>query len=201
MIARLRGRVVDRSTDWVILDVGGVGYLLTCPSAVIAGLPSDAEVLLHTHTFVRETALVLYGFDSRDTCEVFERLLGASGVGPKLAISLLSAYTPDQLRQIVATEDASALRSVGGVGAKGAARLVLELRGKLGEPLYPADAVLSPVGVFGELAVTLSALGYEAHEVASAIAALPDASQDLDIAALVRLSVRHLRPPLAAESA
>jgi holliday junction DNA helicase RuvA len=133
MIGSLRGRLVDRWTKGeVLVEVNGVGYRVTIAPGTVGKLGAlDEDVFLHIHTHVREDALILYGFPTRDERACFEVLISAHGVGPALAMSVLSSHTPDSLRHAVATDDVDALTIVPGVGKKTAARLLIELKSKL----------------------------------------------------------------------
>src|SRR6185503_13072964 len=138
-----------------------------------AGLPRDGEVLVHTVTYVREDTLALYGFATTDERRAFEQLLTATGVGPKLALAVLAVHAPDALRRAVTAGDADALTLVPGVGRKGAARLVLELKGKLGDgPVeIPAEPGVRPA--YADVREALGALGYGPAEVKTALETLP----------------------------
>ena len=135
MIARLTGRCVHVDEESLILDVGGVGYLVRTTTAVLhrAHGAGDAAVTVHVHTKVRDDAIQLYGFDSMVEQQVFERLLTLQGVGPKLALAVLSTCSPEDLRRAADHEDVALLQSVPGVGPKVARRIVTELRGALSD--------------------------------------------------------------------
>src|SRR6185503_16761082 len=130
MIASVTGVLVDRAGDTIVVQTdGGVGYALTVPAGVAERLPAEgARVSLHTELVVKEDGWALYGFDRPLERHVFQRLLGASGFGPKLALALLSALGPERTVRSVLARDLAALSSVGGVGKKKAERLVLELQ-------------------------------------------------------------------------
>ena len=129
MIARLRGRIAGRSTGGLIFDVNGVGYLVhAAPSVQRLG---DGEITVEIHTVVREDALQLYGFGTSDEREVFELLLSVSGVGPKVALAIISGSTPSELRRAIALDDVKRFQAIPGVGLKTAQRVVLELKEKL----------------------------------------------------------------------
>jgi holliday junction DNA helicase RuvA len=134
VIARLRGRVVARSPAGVVLDVNGVGYLVAATASVL-GLESatadDGEITVETHLHVREDALQLYGFASVEERELFELLLGVSGVGPKVALAIVSGSSPSELRRAIARDDLKRFEAIPGVGRKTAQRVVLELKEKL----------------------------------------------------------------------
>jgi Holliday junction DNA helicase RuvA len=129
VIARLRGRIAGRTTSGLILDVNGVGYLVNAaPSVLRLG---DGEIAVEIHTVVREDALQLYGFATAEEREVFELLLGVSGVGPKVALAIVSGSTPSELRRAIALDDVKRFQAIPGVGLKTAQRVVLELKEKL----------------------------------------------------------------------
>ena len=129
MIARLRGRVSGRAGTGLIVDVNGVGYLVNAtPSVHRLG---DGEVTIEVHTVVREDALQLYGFAAADERELFEMLLSVSGVGPKVALSIVSGSTPAELRRAIARDDVKRFQAIPGIGLKTAQRVVLELKAKL----------------------------------------------------------------------
>jgi Holliday junction DNA helicase RuvA len=129
VIARLRGRIAGRSTGGLIFDVNGVGYLVNAaPSVQRLG---DGDITIEIHTVVREDALQLYGFGTSDEREVFELLLGVSGVGPKVALAIISGSTPSELRRAIALDDVKRFQAIPGVGLKTAQRVVLELKEKL----------------------------------------------------------------------
>lgn len=178
MIALLRGRLVARDLDGVVLDVAGVGYRVhVAPGSV--GNSLGGELTLHTHLAVREDALTLYGFPDPAARELFEVLLGVNGVGPKVALAAVATLGTDGLRRAVATEDVAAITRVPGIGRKGAQRIVLELRGRLAvdELVGTAAAGVTPNGTsvgrpptpVAEVAEALGALGYGPSEVRTAL--------------------------------
>jgi Holliday junction DNA helicase RuvA len=207
VIASVRGRVVALTGQAAVLEVGGVGLLVQCSPAALAGLRPGEEALLHTSLVVREESLTLYGFAEADERVVFEVLQTASGVGPRLAQAMLAVHPPDALRRAVATEDLAALVQVPGIGRKGAQRIVLELRERLGPPLGGAAAG----GARAEAAVPLEepwraqlhaallGLGWSAREADEAVEAVaPQAQEQVDaggapdVAALLRQALRSL---------
>jgi Holliday junction DNA helicase RuvA len=146
MIARLRGRISGRAGSGLIVDVNGVGYLVNAtPSVQRLG---DGEVTIEIHTVVREDALQLYGFATADERELFELLLGVSGVGPKVALAILSGSTPAELRRAIARDDVKRFQAIPGIGLKTAQRVVLELKAAVadaaaaGEDLAARDALV-----------------------------------------------------------
>lgn len=177
MIAQLRGRVAHRDLGRVVVDVGGVGYLVH----VVAGerIPPRGEpVELHTSLQVREDAMTLYGFTDRDALVVFELLLTASGVGPKLALAAVGTHRPEVLRTAIGGSDVATLTDIPGVGRKVAERLVLELKEKVGLPAAGLPAPQDARGAdpeptaLAEVRDALLGLGYSAGEVQQALAAV-----------------------------
>lgn len=140
MIALVRGTLAYKSIDHVIIDVGGVGYRLFIPLSTFYSLPDKGEISLFTHTHVREDALLLYGFLSLEEKDLFVILIGISGIGPKLAINILSHIPAGDLKRAIAAGDIKRLSGLPGIGKKTAERLVLELKDKIG----PADSFAAP---------------------------------------------------------
>jgi len=134
VIASVRGRVAALSPSGAVVEVGGVGLEVQCAPGTLAGLRLGAEATLATSLVVREDSLTLFGFADDDERQVFELVQTASGVGPKLAQAMLAVHSPDELRRAVSSEDLTALMQVPGIGRKGAQRIVLELRDRLGAP-------------------------------------------------------------------
>ncbi len=176
MIAHVRGPVVHRGTDHVVIDVGGLGYLVHVAS--LDGIPPRGEVVeLHTSMQVREDSMTLYGFRDRAGLDTFELLLTSSGVGPKLALAALRTHSAETLRVAIATADTPTLTAVPGIGKKVADRVVLELRDKVGavgdldiDDLGGGSGV--PTTPAGEAREALVALGYSSTEVAAALSGI-----------------------------
>jgi holliday junction DNA helicase RuvA len=196
MIAHVRGRVAHRGTGTVVVDVGGLGYLVHVTGA--SPLPARGEqVELHTSLQVREDSMTLYGFTERGALELFELLLSSSGVGPRIALAALGTHRPDTLRMAIAGSDVATLTAVPGIGKKVAERLVLELKDKVGA-FAAADGDAAVVGAGpaadarAEVREALLGLGYSAGEAQEALAAVdPDREGD-DAADLLRLALREL---------
>lgn len=198
MIGLLRGTLALRDSDEVIVETTGVGYRVAVSPDTSAALGElGQEVLLHIHHHIREDAQALYGFFSHEERRIFEGLISAHGVGPALAMAILSVHSPGQLAGILAGDDIDALCLVPGVGKKTATRLLVELKARLdigdvttavayGEsPDGPADAR-------SEVRQALAELGYSAEEVRDAISSLPAGEDPSDLlkAALQRLATR-----------
>jgi Holliday junction DNA helicase RuvA len=191
VIGSLRGRLVERTmTGQVLVEVGGVGYVALVPSGTLARLGEPGrEVHLHVSTQVREDAITLYGFSTRDERVCFESLLAAQGVGPALALAVLSVHGPDALRRALAEDDVDALCLVPGVGRKTAARLLLDLKARLSGTEPDVEAVvaasvdgngagpLSP-SPRSEVRAALASLGYGPDEVREAVRDLPDEGEE-----------------------
>jgi Holliday junction DNA helicase RuvA len=175
VIGFLRGTVIDRTASEVLLDVHGVGYrVLVSPATIVALGEPGATAVVHTYLHVREDALMLYGFPTRDERACFEALLGAHGVGPALALAILSVHRPASLREVLATDDVEGLCLVPGVGKKTAARLLLELKARLDLPDGDLAVVLGgEAGPRNEVREALVALGYGPEEVRDAVRDLP----------------------------
>jgi holliday junction DNA helicase RuvA len=196
VIGSLRGTVLARTTDTeVVLEVGGVGYRVSVTTATAAGLRVNTAAFLHVHTHVREDAIVLYGFLHDDERRCFEALIGAHGVGPSLALAVLSALSPARLCTAVLEEDVGALCAVPGIGRKTAARLVIDLKSRLELPdlssvvLSTADGAPSPRA---EARAALAQLGYGPEEIARALESLPAEGK---VDELLRLALRELAAP------
>jgi Holliday junction DNA helicase RuvA len=193
----LRGVVLDRdAVGELLVEVGGgVGYRVTVPAGTMSVIDGPgAPVFLHVHTHVREDAITLYGFATADERRCFEALIGAHGVGPALALAILSSLSPPSLRRAVATDDVDALTVVPGVGKKTAARLLLDLKSKLELPDGDVDVMLASVNGNGhtaraEVKAALAGLGYGAEEVRDATRDLPD---DGAVEDLLRDALRQL---------
>lgn len=178
MISFLRGRLAAVDGNVVIVDVAGVGYAVSVPAAALGRLPKPGqELTLYTSMHVREDSWNLYGFTSPEERRTFELLLGVAGVGPKLALAVLSAVGPAGLSRAVLLGDAAVLARVPGVGKKTAQRLILELKGRLGLPEGETGAAALPPGAatgdpFSEAAEALAALGYSGAELGRALEAV-----------------------------
>ncbi len=138
MIARLRGRAVANTPDGLVLDVGGVGYLVAATPTAVRKADGADEVSLHTYLHVREDALQLYGFAEAAERELFVQLLSVNGVGPKVALAIVSGSPAAELRRAIALEDAARFQAIPGIGKKTAERIVLELKGALADAIAPS---------------------------------------------------------------
>jgi holliday junction DNA helicase RuvA len=199
MIGSLRGSLAARTgTGEVLVDVGGVGYRVAVTPATAATFGSSSpaagspEVFLHVHTHVREDAIVLYGFLHDDERRCFEALIGAHGVGPSLALNVLSVLSPAALSTAVLEEDVTTLCTVPGVGRKTAARLLIDLRSRLDLPDLsgvPLGAALGERSPAAEARAALVELGYGSDEIRTALDGL---REDMEVEELLRLALREL---------
>ena len=189
MIAMLRGRAVERGEGRIVLDVGGVGYLLAATSSAIRlAVPDGEEVTLVTHLHVREDSMTLFGFANAAERTLFELLLGVSGVGPKAALAIVSSYAPDQIRRAIATADHALFTSISGIGMKTAERVVIDLKDKVGALPSTPDAAPEPVIADDHTAAREALVGL-GMSVAEAEAALRGLAGDLPVGERVRMAL------------
>jgi Holliday junction DNA helicase RuvA len=187
MIGRIRGTLVERFADGVVIDVAGVGYEIQMSGRDLMAMPQIGEdVVVHTHLHVREDLMMLYGFTDRAGRDLFRILLGASGIGPKIALAMLATLGPDAIRTAVLTDDVGALTSVPGIGTRSAQKLILDLRARLALPDGGIPGTDSAIGTVRE---ALEGLGYASGEITDALSGLDgsESAQDLLRAALQRL--------------
>lgn len=165
MIGSLRGVVLERTTDSsVLIEVGGVGYLVVVTPRTLAELEPTSQAFLHVHHHVREDAQTLFGFRERNELVAFQALLATHGVGPTMAMAILATHTPVVLADIIATSDVAALTMVPGVGKKTAERLMIELKGKMNLPILDGNSSTGS-STLGDVRDALLGLGYSADEV------------------------------------
>ncbi len=174
MIHRLRGQLVEKDMEGVVIDVGGVGYRASTSATTLRALPPiGEECVLHTRMVVREDAMLLFGFADKGERAAFDSLTGVSKVGPKLALSILSAMGPQEIAEAVGRGDVVKLASVPGLGKKTAERLVLELRGKNLAAFEPGILGGDAGGPYVEAREALTALGYSLEEAEKALKEVP----------------------------
>ena len=198
MIGRLSGIVLEKRPDRALVDASGVGYELHVPLGTFAALPAVGErASLHVHTHVREDAILLFGFATAEERELFERLITVSGIGPRLALVVLSGLPLPELVGAIAAQDARRLSSIPGVGKKLAERLGLELKDKVAG-IMPGAAASSPGGAAGAVGLAEDAvgallnLGYRRPQAEAAVKAAGDAAGAADLPALLSAALRHL---------
>jgi Holliday junction DNA helicase RuvA len=198
MIGQLRGRLTDKRPNQVLVDVGGVGYLVQVPLSTYAALGElHTEVTLLIHTHVREDAFSLYGFLSSREKHFFEMLLSASGVGPSLALKILSGMSVEELVPAIRNSDLGRLTKIPGVGRKTAERMVVELKDKLDAVTVEVERPVasSPAGVDADVVSALVNLGYEARAAEGAVAEARRENGAGNFEKLLRASLQSLSAP------
>lgn len=190
MIGRLHGKIIEKNPPQVLIDVSGVGYEVDVPMSTFCNLPDvNGEVTLYTHLVVREDAELLYGFGSKAEQLAFRTLIRISGVGPRIALALLSGMTTDQLAQAVESGETGLLTRIPGIGKKTAERLILELKGKL----TLSSGLIAPAGAPGsaraDVVAALVALGYSERE---ALASAKKVPEDASVSDGIRLALKSL---------
>lgn len=189
MIGSLRGSVLERNLDGtVLIEVNGIGYLVTVSTRVLGELEPGTPVFLYVHHHIREDAQTLYGFSSRDDRATFQVLIGTHGIGPALAVAILATHPPSALFDVVANNDVAALTLVPGIGKKIAERLIVELRDRLSVPtLDSGDG--GTVSAVADVRDALSSLGYGTDEIRDVLRELPTGS---DSSTLLRDALKSL---------
>lgn len=209
MIAFLRGSVAAVGPDSLVVDIGAVGMQVLCTPATALSVSVGENIQLQTTMIVREESLTLYGFVDADERAVFEQVQTVSGIGPRIALALLGSLTPDELRAAIATSNEASLTKVPGIGKKGAQRLILELRDRLGPATTSVSASSigrgSPAaaGWQGSVQAALVSLGWSAKDAETAVAGLPAdvleaagvSGAQPDISMLLKASLRSLDRP------
>lgn len=201
MIASLSGRVARVGLDYLVVQVGGVGLLVHTTPATASGTRHGADIELSTSLVVREESLTLYGFAERDEQAAFELVQTVSGVGPRLALAMLAVLTPAQLHQAIAAEQFATLTKVPGIGRKGAERLVLELRDKVGALVTPAKGATGPqpsaesvhTAWRGPVVEALVGLGWTVRQAEAGLDTVaPGLGENPDVAIALRAALREL---------
>lgn len=199
MIAFVRGILVSSGSDFVILESSGIGYKVYVPTSLLYKLPrAGTELMLHTHYYVREDGVFLYGFLEAVELELFELLITTSGIGPKVALGLLGATVPDSLAQAILREDLITLTKLPGIGKKTGQRMILELKDKLGKIWTMAEGPLLEVmetvvdGQDTDAELALISLGYQQKEARQAVAKVLRESEGLSTEQLIKRALREL---------
>lgn len=185
MISRLRGVPAGRAPDGLVLDVGGVGYLVAATPSVLRRAEGGGEVTVETHLHVREDALQLYGFADAAERELFQHLLGVSGIGPKVALAVVSSAPPGELRRAIVLEDPARFQAIPGIGKKTAERIVLELKGSIADAIEPTGTVSTAPALVARDA--LVELGFSVLDAERALATV---DPELSPEERVRLALR-----------
>jgi Holliday junction DNA helicase RuvA len=189
MIAGLHGRLELLGSGWAIIDVGGMGFQVYMPTSTLSTLGAlGDEVKLHTYLYRRQDNATLYGFATGEELRLFQMLIGVRRLGPKLALTMLSAMNVEQLSMAIATSNTDLLTAIPGVGKKMANRLILELKGKIGAGLIVSSAQMAQED--SDVLAALTSLGYSVAEASRAIASLP-ISSDLSLEEKIKLALQH----------
>lgn len=179
MIAMVEGRVVDRNRDALVIMVGGVGLKVLCPQPTLAAARPGEVIRLYTHLVVREDDLSLIGFAQEEELDLFEKLIGVSGVGPRLGLAVLSFMAPDALRLAIGQEQPDLLARVPGIGKKTAQKIVLELKDRIGA-VEVSEGLAALTEADAAVIDALTALGYSIVEAQRAVQALPRDVNDIE---------------------
>lgn len=191
MIAKIKGKIEQLKDNYVIIDVGGLGYKVFLTSYATGKIAGQENAELFTYTHVREDVLALYGFLTQEELEMFELLISISGIGPKAALGILTIASVDAIRMAVLNEDTSILTKVSGVGKKTAERVILELKSKVAKLPAGSGAGAEKVSSDSELLEALVGMGYSSFEAREAVKNLP---KDLkDISAKLKWALRAMR--------
>jgi Holliday junction DNA helicase RuvA len=188
MIASIRGEIITRAEDSLVVEVGGVGFLVHAAPAYCRTAEVGEKVFLHTYLVVREDALILYGFETEELRNFFILLLGVNGVGPRISLSIVSTLSIDVIRKAVLSEQADAFARVPGVGKKTAQKILLHLQGKVGGDLSGLAA--QTIDVDAEVLDALTGLGYSVVEAQAALQSLPR-DTPADVETRIRLALQY----------
>jgi len=191
MIAAIEGTLVSKGANAIIVKAGPVSLTLNVPGSTLSRLgPAGSEVTLHTHLHVREDNISLYGFSSRQEMILFEQLITVSGIGPKVALSLLTTLSTEQMVSAIISGNADLLSQVPGIGKKTAGRIVLELKGKL-EKGWEGEIIPSLGQADADAVAALTGLGYSIREATQALSNIPQ-TEDISLEEKVRLALQKL---------
>jgi Holliday junction DNA helicase RuvA len=190
VIASLHGKLESLGSDWAVINVAGIGFQVYMPTSTLSTLGKTGdEVKLYTHLHLREDNATLYGFTSADELWLFQTLIGVSGLGPRLALAMLSALSVEQITMAIATGSTDMLTLIPGIGKKVANRIILELKEKIG-----AGWVVTPATALAQentdVLAALTSLGYSAAEATKAVATLPPAT-DLSLEEKIKLALQY----------
>ena len=189
MIAALKGKFQALGSDWAIVNVNGIGFQVYMPTSTLSTLGAiGEEVELHTHLHIREDNATLYGFATAEELGLFQTLIGVSGMGPRLALAMLSAMSVEKLAMAIATGSADLLDEIPGIGKKLASRLILELKGKIAAGWLAAPAQFAEENT--DVLSALTSLGYSVREATRAVAALPP-DQKLTLEEKIKLALQY----------
>lgn len=191
MIGSLRGEIIDKEEDRFLIEVGGIGYEVLAPTTLLDLLERGTKTQIFTHLHVREQELTLFGFTDKEELELFRTLLKVQGIGPKVAMAILSHIPAETLRQAVAREEAALLARVPGIGPKKAKQIVFQLKDKVGlEDVFIGSSPISDSD--GEVIAALTTLGYSVVEAQTALQQIPKELKGESVEEKVRLALSSL---------
>lgn len=199
MISYIKGSLADITEDSIVVDVSGIGWQIFVPGQVLDRLPAMGEtVKVHTWLQVREDAMTLFGFLTKDDLRIFKLLIGVNGIGPKNALAILSVMSTDDLRFAILGDDAKAIAKTPGVGPKTAQRLILELKDKVSledafeqKMAHVQEAQADVSGVKAEAVMALTALGYSSSEAFKALNGI-EITENMEVEALLKLALKNI---------
>ena len=198
MIASISGKVLETRIDGLVINVGGVGMFVLCAPDLVASVKVGQEIFIYTSLIVREDSLTLFGFETTASRELFELVQSVSGFGPKLAFTILSAMAPEEFKYAIASEDVNRLKQTPGVGAKGAQRLVLELKDRIGSAALTSQNTTGTQIWKQQLEQGLVGLGWSTKDAHKAISAVESEieetseTKDVDVAFLLKRALQIL---------
>ena len=191
MIGSLRGEIIDKEEDSILIEVNGVGYNVLTPIPLLDMLEAGVKTQIYTHLHVREQELTLYGFPDKEELELFRTLLKVQGIGPKVALAILSHLPTETLRQAVAREEAALLARVPGIGPKKAKQIVFQLKDKIElEDIFVSATPITDTD--SEVIAALTALGYSVVEAQAALQQLPEAAKNESVEEKIRVALSSL---------
>ena len=193
MIAHLRGKLVEKNPAYCIIECGGVGYHVNISLQTFGHIPDSEQVFLYTHLIVREDAQILYGFWDKPERETFLLLISVSGIGPNTARMILSSLTADELKSAIATDNVAVLKSVKGIGAKSAQRVIVDLRDKIGEISAETEISVSSSNTNkNEALLALEVLGFNRQKAGKVIDKLQSINREMTVEVLVKEALKNL---------
>jgi len=193
MIAHIRGKLVEKNPAYCIIECGGVGYHVNISLQTFARIPDNEQVFLYTHLIVREDAQILYGFWDKPERETFLLLISVSGIGPNTARMILSSLTADELKSAIATDNVAVLKSVKGIGAKSAQRVIVDLRDKIGEISAESEISVSSSNTNkNEALLALEVLGFNRQKAGKVIDKLQSVNREMTVEVLVKEALKNL---------
>ncbi len=193
MITHLKGKLIEKYPNNVIIECNGIGYILTISLHTFSNIPDRENIILYTHLYIREDAHILYGFADKLEREIFKLLISVSGVGPSIAITMLSSMNPQEIQQAIGSEDVEKIKSVKGIGVKTAQRLIVDLKDKILKT-YEFSEVLSVSNntIKNEALSALEVLGFSIKKVDKVIQVILQNSPEISLEELIKKALKNL---------